>query len=66
MTLPAAPSGQEIFFFCPHCGEEAVAALQPGFNKVACPYCPYYFIVYLDGDGRPWTRVPGVLATSPK
>lgn len=66
MTPAAAPPSQEIFFLCPHCGEEAVVTLRPGFNKAACPYCPYYLIVYLDDDGRPWTRVPGVLATPPK
>lgn len=51
----------EEFFICPECGEESVAVLHPGFNKVDCPYCNFYLIAFQDEEGRCWTRVPGVL-----
>lgn len=64
-TQDSAPT-REFFIICPNCGEEAIITLQPGFNKADCPYCDFYFIVFLDAEGQPWTRVPGVLATAEK
>lgn len=58
------PTGRDFFILCPNCGEEAVVSLQPGFNKADCPCCDFYLIIYLDADGRPYTRTPGVLASS--
>jgi len=52
----------EEFFTCPECGEESVAMIRPGFNKLDCPFCGFYLIVYQDGEQRNWTRVPGVLS----
>lgn len=62
MTGMAVPP-QEEFMVCPCCGEEAFVTLNRGFNIVNCPYCEYFFIVYLDDAAQAWTREPGVLAT---
>ncbi|MBW1918146.1 MAG: hypothetical protein JRI57_09055 [Deltaproteobacteria bacterium] len=51
----------EVFFQCPHCGEESVLPVIPGWNKLDCPYCAYYLIVYQDEAARLWSRTPGVL-----
>ncbi|MFP3867304.1 MAG: hypothetical protein ACLFUU_03965 [Desulfobacteraceae bacterium] len=51
----------EVFFQCPHCGEESVLQVAPGWNKLDCPYCDYYLIVYQDEAAHLWTRTPGVL-----
>ncbi|MBM4288980.1 MAG: hypothetical protein FJ135_12720 [Deltaproteobacteria bacterium] len=53
---------KEEFIVCPCCGEEAFVRLIRGFNKVDCPFCDYYLIVYLDETGTAWTRETGVMA----
>jgi hypothetical protein len=53
---------KEEFIICPCCGEEAFVTVNPGFNKIDCPACEYYLIVYLDETGKSWTREHGVLA----
>lgn len=63
MTAYDPATFREFFIICPNCAEEAVITLRPGFNKADCPSCDFYFIVFLDSEGQPWTRVPGVLAT---
>ncbi|HAY22910.1 hypothetical protein [Desulfobacca acetoxidans] len=55
---------KEEFIICPQCGEEAFVTLRYGFNKVDCPVCEYFLIVYLDTDGKAWTRELGVLETA--
>ncbi|MDD3580561.1 MAG: hypothetical protein PHW74_06035 [Desulfobacca sp.] len=57
--MPA--SRTEVFFCCPNCGEESMLTVTPGWNKLDCPYCAYYLIVYQDADTKLWTRTPGVL-----
>lgn len=53
---------KEEFIVCPACHEEDFVTVKKGFNIVNCPYCEYYFIVYLDETGQAWTREHGVLA----
>lgn len=56
---------KEEFLVCPACGEEAFVAVTRGFNIVNCPHCEYFLIVFLDDEGRAWTREQGVLAAPP-
>ncbi len=53
---------QEEFMLCPCCQEEAFVSVRPGFNLINCPFCEYFFVVYVDEQGRRWTREVGVLA----
>jgi hypothetical protein len=56
-----AETCQEEFMICPCCQEEAFVPLGRGFNLVCCPFCEYCFVVFLDAEGRSWTREVGVL-----
>lgn len=52
---------KEAFMVCPHCQEEGFVPVRPGFNLIPCPFCEYFFVVYVDEHGRSWTREVGVL-----
>ncbi len=60
---PRQPAHRQVeeFMLCPVCEEEACIRLRPGFNLVNCPCCDYCFVVYVDAEGRSWTREAGVL-----
>ena len=56
-----AGNTHEEFMICPCCQEEAFVPVRRGFNIVCCPFCEYFFIVFLDEQGQSWTREVGVL-----